>query len=155
MEAWALTVSMVVAVVAIVAAAITFFQLRAVREANKAAAKATELSELLAVVTFLEAPENYAARYATYELSKKPFGDWDDEMRAAGARASGLWEVVAGLVEVASFSDDAFLHLYRYPIRRQWAILEPQIREMQVHERHQRKKFETLAAKAVSVIANT
>lgn len=138
------------AVIAILALIALLFQLRAMRqqldEDRKANRDSAERQAKYFVVEYLERPENLALRN-TGELKNTPRSRWTPELKTQANLLSGMWEVVASLVEAGVVPKDFVKELYGGAIRRHWGIVEAQVFEMRADqgEPKQRECFEKLA----------
>ncbi|OBK56178.1 hypothetical protein A5656_19915 [Mycobacterium gordonae] len=138
------------AVIAIPALIALLLQLRAMRqqldEDRKANRDSAEHQAKYFVVEYLERPENLALRN-TRELRVTPWPRWTAELKHQANLLSGMWEVVASLVDAGVVPKDFVKELYGGAICRHWRIVEHQVIEMRADqaEPKQRECFEKLA----------
>lgn len=133
------TAQIVIQSAAVVALLLTFYvyyrQLRTMGAQLQAAREASAAQNILALTNFLQASEVRAAReIVRARLSKKEFGNWNEEERREAARVCSTYDVAAIIIRMGLVPAKPFVENWGPSIRHCYEVTKPLIEEMQKPE---------------------
>jgi hypothetical protein len=130
---------LVVQIIGVIALILTLYiyyrQLRTMGAQLQAAQRASSAQNILALTSFLQAPEVRAARETVrVRLPNKNYGEWSEDERRDAARVCSTYDVAGIIVRLGLVPPETFVDNWGPSIRHCYEVLKPLILEMQKPE---------------------